>query len=392
VKRILANWYYVRKDLTKQFLELSNDAEIIFIDKFSKLQANSEDEFPSENIKVVYWEDYNSPYELLKCTNPDLVIFYDIEAFNQIALNIAAKNLGIRTYVLQHGLRGGYEVEEAIQISDNSYKVRFSSSSFWSLRFLLSAIRLRNLFELYPLLKFMCDRKRFELTKALFKNKFGLRLADKYIEFSKENASYHKMRDGIDDSKFIFIGNPSYDEFFNIKSSPVSSKEPYALLIDNPFCEATFVQFKRMSLEEKNGYIQGMNKICLNKNLKLFVKLHPLSYDADYLIEDKNITYLKIVDLPSTISNAEFIFIVHFATLTPLAMSLRPFYFFENPYIDHNDFIRRQNIKTYDLLNFDYDYLSNELPTSVLLGSQLEDYLFKTDGKAFKRLKQILLS
>ena len=394
MKKILCNWYYERQDLTKHLLELTEKTQLTFIAKHHRPQKDERENLASENLSIIYWGDYNSPYQILDAVQPDLVIFHDIEAFNQIALNIAAKNRKIKTYVLQHGLRGGYEVDDAFTNAAKNGKMEISNTSWWTLKFLLRSLKLKNLLHLFPLIKFIVARKKNELTVALYKNQFELRRADLYVEFSKANATYHKIRDGIPDNRFVLIGNPSYDDFYErIKNiSQEVNTEPYALLIDSPFLEANFVQKQRMSTEEKNGYIKRLNEYCKQKKIKLLIKLHPLSYGAAYLYTDENIQYARNADIVQLIGRAELVFLVHFSTLAPLVIHQKPFFFFGNKYFEHNDFISSLSIPIYDLINFSPLELANSEPHPPLKAEAIVDYLFIPDGKATERLKQLILS
>lgn len=394
MKKILANWYYGRQDLTKHLLELSEEAHITFIAKHFRPQEDEKKNFASKNISIIYWGDYTSPYQLLDEVKPDLVIFYDIEAFNQIALNVAAKNRGIKTYVLQHGLRGSYEITDALTHSTKNSDIELSHTSWWTFKFLMRSLRAKNFSQLGRLLKFIVARKKNELTVALYKNQFELRRADFYIEFSKANATYHKLRDGIKDNRFILIGNPAFDDFHNrikdISSSP--AQEAYALLIDTPFCEASFVQKQRMSAEEKNDYVKRLNQYCILKNLKLYIKLHPLSYKAiSSLYKDENIQYFTETDIVQLIGNAQLVFLLHFTTLAPLVLYHKPFLFFHNKYVEQEEVKASLNIPTYDLLSFNPGELVGKQPQQPLQQEQIKDYFFIPDGKATQRLKQVLL-
>src|SRR5690242_13495439 len=105
--RILLNWYYHRPDLTRHLLELGRDHELFFIDR------HAPDGVDVPGATVLYWGDFASPYALLDEVRPDKVVFSDIEAFHQLALNIAARNRHIPSYILQHGTRGAFELDRA---------------------------------------------------------------------------------------------------------------------------------------------------------------------------------------------------------------------------------------------------------------------------------------
>lgn len=393
MKRILINWYYEREDLTKHLLELSSETQIVFIGKHFKPIQDERQKFSEKNLSIIYWEQYHSPYQILDEIQPDLIIFHDIEAYNQMALNIAAKNNGIKTCVLQHGLRGEYEVADALKQSPKNNMTKLSHTSWWTLKFLIRSIRWKNINDLIPLFKFVIDRKRSELTVALYKNQFELRRADFYIEFSRANATYHKVRDGIPDNRFFLVGNPNYDDFYNrikqIPSGPIMIR--YALLIDSPFCEANFVQKERMSQEEKNDYIKRLNEYCIQKNLRLYIKLHPLSYSSSSLFKDENIIYFREADIVELVGKSQLVFLLHFSTLAPIVLSLKPFIFFCNKYISQSDLLSSLSIAAYDLLDFKPEELVNAQPQPPLTTEILRDYLFISDGRAKERIKQLIL-
>ena len=125
--RILVNWDYKRTDLMKQFDILKQDIEFVFIYKNSEPQEGKEFLYGQN---VLYWNNFNSPYQLLNEAKPDKIIFHDIESFLQVSLNIAAQNKGIQTLVFEHGLRGDYEVDIALQsyTSSNAKSTRTNSN------------------------------------------------------------------------------------------------------------------------------------------------------------------------------------------------------------------------------------------------------------------------
>jgi hypothetical protein len=375
-------------------LDLSEQAQLIFIGKHSRPAEDEQKKFGLSNSSIIYWGDFRSPYQLLDTVRPDLVVFHDIEAFNQIALNIAARNRNIRTLVLQHGFRGDYEITNAVNHLTPANNIELSATSWWTFNFLIRSLRWKNVKNLLPLIKFVIARKRNELTVALYRNRFELRRADAYIEFSKANATYHRMRDGVPDDRFLLIGNPAYDDFHHrFKEASLSgNRQNYALLIDTPFCEASFVQKQRMTTEEKNDYLKRLNEYCLRKNLRFYIKLHPLTYQSTGLFQDENIEYFRDVDIVELVNGSQLAFLLHFSTLAPLVLYHKPFLFFHNKYIEDADAIQALSISTYDLLRFKPEDLAQQQPHPPLSLEVLKDYLFVPDGRSRERLQQILLS
>src|SRR5690606_6600082 len=55
--------------------------------------------------KNIFWKDYYNAFDLLNKIRPNKVVFFFIESYNHVALNVACKELGIPTYHLEHGIR-----------------------------------------------------------------------------------------------------------------------------------------------------------------------------------------------------------------------------------------------------------------------------------------------
>jgi hypothetical protein len=61
---------------------------------------------PAGGGKVLYWSDFRDAFQILRDVSPYKVLFYEMESVHQIALNVAARSLGITTYYIDHGWRG----------------------------------------------------------------------------------------------------------------------------------------------------------------------------------------------------------------------------------------------------------------------------------------------
>lgn len=395
MRRILIDWYYERQDLTEYLLEFESSIEFVFL-----LKQDSES-LPSyfdsyTNISFVNWSKFKTPGKLLQNVKPDAVIFSDLEAFNQIALNIAARNRRIKTFVLQHGQRGAFEVEDAVAISSSlKSAVQISSTSWRTFCFLFSSLRLRNIKSMPALLKFILARKTNELTVALQKNKFELRRADFYIEFSNENAGYHKERDGVPENRFVITGNPLLDTYFDyFKKSQLDEtiENNFYLLLDCPFTEANFIGGKTMTLEEKRSYLQSINSLAKAQKMKLIVKLHPLSYKTSGLPVDNNIIYEKECDVKKLTKEASLIFFVHFSTISPVLLAFKRCIYFNSPYINHNEIYNKLGVRSFELFPFSCTApdLEEEIPYAD--EKELTNYIFKDDGKARERIFNVINS
>jgi hypothetical protein len=374
--RILLNWYYYRPDLTRHLLEIGRGHDLFFIDR------HAPDGVSVERGQILYWGDYTSPYALLDAVRPDKVVFSDIESFPQVALNIAARNRGIPTLVLQHGSQGSFLVDRA---SRQPRVPALSRTSIHTLRFLASALRWQNRGIALKLAKFVYDRKRYPLVTALRRNPGEFRWANRYIEFSEENAGYFKDRDAVPHDRFTFIGNPAYDELFQRAAS--FEVQNYALLIDAPFLEAGDFAYGRISAEDRAAYLTKLDRAFAERGMALRVKLHPLAYQAE-LPTLPNTKYLREADLVPLIGQCKAVVSVHYSTMSAPLLYLKPFYAFSSGVTPETPFLQDRPEKVRDLLNFDPAELgepSEPLPLDVVKG-----YLHSKDGQSSARLRHIL--
>jgi|GEM_PF-3578848 len=391
--KILVNWDYERKDLMHPFALLQEEIEWVFIYKGSAPGTGREKLFGTD---VLYWNDYSSPYDLLQQVKPGKVLFHDIESFPQVALNIAAKNTGIETLVLEHGLRAAYEIDIAYENARSprpataGNAVPAASKGKSSLLFYLRAFRLKNIASLLHFLRFPFTRKKYGLTIGLHRSPFSLREADRYINFTMHNASYILKRDHIAEEKVIAIGNPNFDaQYEAFEKYADAPKENYYLLIDAPYCEQAIFG---MPQQQKIAFYRKLNEFCLLKGARLKIKLHPQSYTADYLPAHANIDYIREALVSEYIMKAQGCILVNLSTLSPLAMYYSRCIYMNsglNPY--DRELIGNQYVPEYDFNRFDPAALDFKEITPALKAGIKNAYLYATDGKATQRLKQILL-
>ncbi|MGZ4056482.1 MAG: polysialyltransferase family glycosyltransferase [Bacteroidia bacterium] len=392
-KKILLNWDYTRNDLLIPFLDMKNDFEFIFIYKYDPEREEIK-KFP---FQIIFWNDFKDPYSLLRKIEPDKIIFHDIESFHQVALCIAAKNKKITTYVLEHGIKfslknvlkgqanhaPGKQKNENVQPDKNT-------NQFNTLRFYLLSLKLKNILSLPEIISFIYYRKKYGILMGLYKCQFKLRTADHYINFTEFNFRYIKERDKLDPDKLIAIGNPYFDNYFSLlKESEKKPEEPYYLLIDTAFVEDPAIAMEK---EPVINYYEKLNAFCLLNSAKLKIKLHPRSYNSNYFPVHTNIEYLKDCNIISEIINARGCFIAHFSTLSPFAMcysstvllNALPFY--------NTDLTELKIIPEYDFYSFKPEEIKFIEVSREIKEQIIEKYLYKTDGKATERLKQILLT
>lgn len=390
-KKILINWDYSRKDLLAPILKLVDEFDLIFI----YFKTATEYVYDNKTIEIIHWSDFSSPYILLSAIKPDKVVFCDIESFHQLALNIACKNNGIKTYHLEHGLKDPDEISLAFDdYKKNMYEISSTKvpaiSTFY---FFLRAIKFINITNLYNLIKFVYYRRKYGIQVGLHKCQYELRNADYYINFTKQNSKRLFDRDGIREDQLILIGNPSYDEIFENNTNLNFSKENYFLLIDTPLADEPAINF---SYEQVNSFYFKLNEFCINKQSKLYIKLHPKSYNSlknGKFLSHPNIIYIcQTADLTKITLEAKGFFGFFSSMLVPIIYLKKCILFEIGSQTIQKEWEKLGMVKNLDFFTFlstdisfdDFEKNEGKVAEYVI------KYLYKADSNSLQRLKEIL--
>lgn len=296
-KRILLVGDYDRSDFLYVAKYLHKEADFFFIEYLNSNYLKNKECL--EYGKVLYWKDYSDAYDLIKKIQPHKVLFYFIESYNHVALNVACKVRRIPAFHLEHGLRFSTSFIKAVnndiiltKNKQSNFKALFNLSDFYD------KYRNRRFFQntvVKSPLKgktFLQQYYRVRSTNTIFdtfqKLKNPLRLPDSYISFSPRIFNYHKQLEGLpDDYPVQYTGVPSFDTFFQWKHLETSGEN--ILFIDQPFFEKGLFgwtrAYKSWFLKQLAGCISILNK-------KLYIKPHPWN---DRSLYDELTSFKEIV-------------------------------------------------------------------------------------------------
>lgn len=392
-KKFLIYWDYRRTDLLQPFYKLSDSFEWNFV-----FFRHREEDSSSIDYSRFYWGDYSSPYQLIDSIKPDGVIFSDLSNIYALALNIACKNRSIHTYLLEHGIKLDYDYYLNIEnrfksLSRANEKVntikpkRQSLRQLYSLSFYLSALKAKNKGEIIKAIELLYFLFRIGSKKAFTKVKFQLRCPDTYLLFSKQNYPYYKQRDGIMEDRVIYFGNPHQDDYILRLNIPtLNSLSPYYLLLDDGQIEAFGI-----NLEQKNIFISKLNVFAKANGARLIIKLHPFDYALTGFYADENITYVREYDISELIINAKGCFAISTTLMLPLIVAGKVI-LFRLAESKVQDAIATFGVEFLDYLNFSPKEI--DFQNCCLVKDKrplfIEQFLFKMDGRATQRLKEIL--
>jgi hypothetical protein len=394
VKRILLVWPYHRKDWIQTFKVLDRDFEFHYLTyihpEFDKTLV---EERP---VRVHYWSQFSSAQDLLNTIMPDKVVFMSIDTGLTICLNTVAKESGIPTYILQHGVYTNYKDYRIREKIWNKSRVATKSSiekqsvNFSTLRFVRNSLSLQQSYSLFRIFVHSIVARKKGIYFANRYLSFSGKMPSYYICFSKANARIHEELDNPKPGQFIFTGSPELDTYL-YPPSLRPHNEPFLLHIDQAMAENSFGE-ETVSRERMIDFYNKLNVLALRLRCRLFIKLHPESYKSEWLPVHENISYLRATpNLPEYIAHAE-LCTGFYSTLVIPAAYLNRLILFNINY----SFIQEvlgvfSNVKVVKFNEFDPATLDLGV-LSEARASELESYFFKFDGRSVERIKDALNS
>ena len=393
-KNILLNWDSSRADLMEPFIALKDEFNFSVIWYKTNPGHKKTHPFPE-----YYFGDFKTPYGVLKKIKPDQIVFFGIDSFPQIALNTAAKNKGIPTFMMHHGVFNSNIVAITKMRNDMGIiKKRKPISSFSGFYFYISALKLRNRKDFYKYFKFPFLLNKYGSVEAMRKSVFSARLPFKYIQLSPHNSIFYKELNHIDSNEnFLYIGHPWFDKFLGYRqngSLKQARETPYWLLIDFPNIE-TNIGFKKIGPERKKNFYKRLSSIAQKNGCRLKIKLHPAGFDSPYNFEDENIDLVKEADMVSLIREAEKCMGFYSTLLFPVVYLKKHCIVFD---LELNIANQQELVELGVVTKLNIDYFNNEdlFPNieskafDKASATFINRYIYNTDGKATDRLKNIL--
>ncbi|TXK47109.1 hypothetical protein FVR03_09685 [Pontibacter qinzhouensis] len=397
---------YNREDVVTAFHALITSFNLYFAEFISYKEETSN--YYKTFGKAVYWSDYNNAFDLLAQIKPHKVLFIFIESYHHMALSLACKQLGIKTIIIDHGLR-----DENINMRLAKFFVRSPKKTSLikrtskvvkqfkeRLRGQLFLIRTKSHLEKQYqefFTEFCKIRSRIGYEKTVIEINSPLCLPNAYISFSEKNSNGH-FPFYLFSHQFesYFIGIPLFD------SLPKINKEER--LHQNILFIDQGLNCRNLLGWTDSNYSNFLSSLSYNpqfERFKFYIKLHPTqTVENLYLVKNKNFELIddnKLINiLPST-----YIIIGFFSTyLLPLAaMEHTTVITLENHPVGKLDVSKSfidagvahpvYNMQELDWALQHIDQLhQQQLPNKPKF---TEDWLYKFDGKSGERLRDILL-
>jgi hypothetical protein len=301
--RVLLCWGYYRKGWIAPFEQLGDELDFDYIFYLSK-----EDEEASYTERPRhYWNDFRSAQQIIDELAPDRVVFMSLSGLRPIALNMAARRRGIPTFILQHGYFRSLENYLALAASSQATAPtnvsRQTSSPLRAVRFLMSSHFLREPLECLRALAMLAMSRRKSHYHSQLQFRFRGRMPDWYITYSESTSEIHRQLDGAEDGAIIPIGIPEFDPIFRRVAQAERAPGDSVLLIDSPTAENRY-GVTSMTVDQKVRFLEELSSRLAARGRRLVVKLHPETYEAEWLPSSANTTYVRDADVASLIAQA----------------------------------------------------------------------------------------
>jgi hypothetical protein len=392
-KKVLLYWYEInnRPELLTPFSKMTDEIDFIHL----YYRNRHERQKPTSPFEMIYWFDFKSPYHLLDAIKPDKVIVPGADDLLCISLIAGCRNRGIPTYSMQHGYIPENLEEIFIPLKRRSFFTRSVLRDYAKIfSFYLRSIKRFSLklFIQYFLLAIAYSRKGLIILKNY---DYKWRMPDFYICFTKHSGVYYIERDKIPEDKILEIGIPTFDALLQSNNKMTNSKEnddKYYLLIDTSFAEY------KDPIDENliTRCYSELESFCNKNNAHLKIKLHPFNYEKAGLFTHPNICFYRNLaedELTSMIKNAEGCFSFYSTLCVPI-VCLKKLYQIKFFDVFFKELVELEitpilDFHTFTAANISFD---NFKVNEHGLEKFIHKYLYKADGKATSRLKNLLLN
>lgn len=391
--KILLVWQYYRLDFIEVFKQISEEFDFFFLAEISPILSTA---FVDDFAKVIYWQDFENADEIINRIRPNKIIFMGTEGLLSMSLNHTALKNSINTYYLQHGIYDKttfYVDGQKSKIIKNKSNHNFRTYLF-QLFFFFKTIGINKKAVVY-IIREIKSKLKGNQYEFLLNNPISYRTTDYYIAYTLENIKQILDRDKADISKVIPIGNLNLDSFF-CEMENENEYDSTLLFIDTPLVEVYkpngVVEKTTMSADEANHIYGKLNSYAKSLNLKLKIKLHPFSYNSDFYVQDKNISYLRNCDINNEIAKANIVAGFYSSLMLPIIVSKKFTLLNQGRKFsllcDLEDTMRVKFLDVHDNFEKLTFYDINDYPKAKKM--MIDNYIYAVDGRATDRLINIL--
>lgn len=355
---------------------------------------------------AIFWGDYKHANELLDSVSPHKVVFFFIESYHQVLLNIFCRIRGVYTYHLDHGIRDidinlrlENEVlnqKEQLHTYPFYLKIHQFSSRLRSRLFLIRSKKLLPPAEATFYNSYIKIRATNNWLETFKRTVSPFRLPSAYIVFNERALNVYKHYDKYpQDTKIHKIGIPIFDGYYKVRKNHLQSNN--IILIDQGLAERGLYGWTEPYY---HSFLQQLKLIAQTHGYQLHVKPHPKQNNLG-LIQKLNIPIVTDESILELLSKTSVIAGFASTFLLPLiAQKYLTLFTLENhpagslnvskPFIEAGVAEPIYSLNELDNLLLKIEELhQKQLPNKAKF---TEEWMYKFDGRAGERLRDILLS
>jgi len=275
---------------------LQRKGEVFLLWDYAKKYANVSVDTIPPGVTILYWNQFSTPFQLLKKIKPDRILFFEILDLWQIPLVIACHHFKITCFFVDHGVGNKVEVmKERFKENPPLYKklIFFLKKSLTATKkilksqgFFFSAAKFLDKASCSRYFKLLFYLRFYSPIEALSKLKFRERTPHYAILFNKNNIEPFIFYNEIERENIFTDGVPFFDKYF-VQRLEVGS---HIVFIEHPYLEESILKWDSKFHEE---IARSLEQFAKKNQLKLVVKLHPRSdinnwlrynLDSDYIV------------------------------------------------------------------------------------------------------------
>lgn len=388
-KHYLVIWPTTRLDWINMFLMLKKDIDFTFIPGIFPQEPNF-----ASGFKCRYWSEFESNEQLLNEIRPDGLIFMSIESGLSMTLNFSAKEQGLTTFILQHGIYTNYKDyrnREKLWRKKNRADLarkRHSELGFNALKFILNSLVGWTRLWIFPIALYTKLQQKigpYWVSKHL---PLKIKKASFYLCYSRFNAKIHIETDRVKESEIHYIGSPELSKY--LKKETHLLTEPFYLHLDQALAENSFGE-ETLTKEMMIRFYLKLNDYCLSKNAKLYIKLHPESYATDWLPIHENICFLRQIDNLNWYIQGAIGCFGFYSTMIIPALYWKPTVLFHIQYSELQNELRR--LTNVPILQFHSFEINDIIFVDNCVRRVIKNTFIKGEsGTSIEKLKKILLN
>ncbi|MHA7733120.1 hypothetical protein [Nitrosopumilus sp. S6] len=364
-----------------------------------------------ENETIIDIHDYKNFVDILKSEKPDLVYATASYSLIDFAASSAARYLGIpvlsklmnKVAVVSKNLRKSVITrlfETSLPTDENDSQKQFMKRGkfyFYKWKFLVNTLiatkknKIKSLMIGIKILKYNMSIGRHEGTPEFAND----------MHWLESNSRVNRLIElGYKSNSLVVTGNPMYDHVFQKLNQlkKIENKVPVILFIPTSLYEHGIIPKK----ENEIIFKKILEKLNENKKIKIKIKIHPSSQQFSYYKEmttsiDEKIEIFQEGELLEYVESADLIVSYSGFSTTHLyaLLSNKPlillniFEYDKGPLLQRNIAVECKNIeKINELIS---STLENNPIDGESISNYIEEFFYKTDGKAAERLSDIII-